>query len=89
MSLRLCELVISGALGDIRRADMVLAIPAPPDTNPRWSRDLAGGATMDLGCYVLDAARPRVTGTEGSATAPAFAVPHMDKAPPVRAPDPG
>jgi predicted dehydrogenase len=32
-------------------------LPAPPDTDPRWSRELAGGATMDLGCYVLDAAR--------------------------------
>jgi predicted dehydrogenase len=43
-------------LGDIRSVDLVVAIPAPPDTDPRWSRELAGGATMDLGCYVLDAA---------------------------------
>ena len=132
VNLRLRELVTSGALGDIRRVDLVLAIPAPPDTDPRWSRDLAGGATMDLGCYVLDAARhlglwinaaPQVvsvdvtmrapevdasmrvelaypggvaghcvwdmdagqrtmtwsvTGTEGAATSPAFAVPHTD-----------
>ncbi len=116
----------------IRRVDLALAIPAPPDTDPRWSPELAGGATMDLGCYVLDAARQlgswigaapgiviaratlrardvdasmrvelaypggvtghcvwdmdardrtmtwSVTGTEGVATSPAFAVPHMD-----------
>ena len=132
VNLRLGELVTSGALGDIRRVELVLAIPAPPDTDPRWSWDLAGGATMDLGCYVLDAARnlglwinaaPQivsvdatlrapevdasmrvelaypggvtgrcvwdmdaaertmtwtVTGTEGAAISPSFAVPHMD-----------
>jgi predicted dehydrogenase len=55
--LRLRELVTSGALGDIRRVDLVLATPAPPASDPRWSAELAGGATMDLGCYVLDAAR--------------------------------
>lgn len=132
VNLRLGELVTSGALGGIRRVDLVLTIPAPPQGDPRWSPELAGGATMDLGCYVLDAARQlgawigaapqivsavatlrapevdasmrvelaypggvtghcvwdmdagsrtmtwTVTGTEGVATSPAFAVPHMD-----------
>ncbi|MFF5082788.1 Gfo/Idh/MocA family protein [Actinoplanes sp. NPDC000266] len=54
---RLRELITSGALGDLRRVDLVLTTPAPPDSDPRWSRRLTGGATMDLGCYVLDAAR--------------------------------
>ena len=132
VNLRLCELVTSGALGRISRVDLVLTTPPPPDTDPRWSLELAGGATMDLGCYVLDAARQlgawigaapqivhadaalrapqvdasmrveltypggvtghcvwdmdaaerimtwSVTGTEGVATSPAFAVPHTD-----------
>ena len=56
VNLRLRELVTSGALGGIRSVDLVLAIPAPPSTDPRWSWELGGGATMDLGCYVLDAA---------------------------------
>lgn len=55
--LRLRELVTSGALGEIRHAEMVVAIPAPPDTDARWSFELAGGATMDVGCYALHAAR--------------------------------
>lgn len=54
---RLRELVISGELGVLRRVEIVLAIPAPADSDPRWSWELAGGATMDLGCYVLNAAR--------------------------------
>jgi predicted dehydrogenase len=57
VNLRLRELVSSGALGEIQQVDIELRIPAPPDHDPRWSLDLAGGATMDLGCYVLNAAR--------------------------------
>jgi GFO/IDH/MocA C-terminal domain len=51
------ELVTSGELGDPQRVEIELTIPAPPDSDPRWSLELAGGATMDLGCYVLNAAR--------------------------------
>jgi predicted dehydrogenase len=54
---RLAELVTSGELGDIQRVEIELTIPAPRDSDPRWSLELAGGATMDLGCYVLNAAR--------------------------------
>jgi predicted dehydrogenase len=128
---RLRDLVTNGELGDLQRVDIALAIPAPPDGDPRWSRELAGGATMDLGCYVINAARQvgrwigtppelvsaeatlrapevdasmrvelayggipghlhwdmdatdrtmtwTVTGARGTATSPAFAVPHLD-----------
>jgi predicted dehydrogenase len=54
---RLRELVTSGELGDVQQVDIKLSTPAPPDSDPRWSLELAGGATMDLGCYVLNAAR--------------------------------
>jgi predicted dehydrogenase len=54
---RLQELVTSGELGDVQQVDIELSIPSPPDNDPRWSLELAGGATMDLGCYVLNAAR--------------------------------
>jgi predicted dehydrogenase len=129
---RLRQLVTSGELGEIKRVDIELRIPSPPASDPRWSLELSGGATMDLGCYVINAARQvgrwlgevpslisaeailkkpdvdaamqvelaypsgiraqlhwdmnahnramiwTVTGTEGSAVVPAFAVPHTD-----------
>jgi predicted dehydrogenase len=54
---RLRWLVTSGELGEVEQVNIELTIPAPPDSDPRWSLELAGGATMDLGCYVLNAAR--------------------------------
>jgi predicted dehydrogenase len=54
---QLRELVTSGELGDVQQIDIELSIPSPPESDPRWSLELAGGATMDLGCYVLNAAR--------------------------------
>jgi predicted dehydrogenase len=54
---RLHELLDSGELGELRRVETRFAMPAPPDTDPRWSWELAGGALMDLGCYSLHAQR--------------------------------
>ena len=54
---RLHALLASGELGELRRVETMVAIPAPPDTDPRWSPELAGGALMDLGCYGLHALR--------------------------------
>ncbi len=54
---RLRELVTSGELGKVQQIEIELSIPGPPESDPRWLLELAGGATMDLGCYVLSAAR--------------------------------
>ncbi|MFC9841824.1 Gfo/Idh/MocA family protein [Streptomyces sp. NPDC127595] len=54
---RLHELLASGELGELRHVETLVAIPAPPDADPRWSLELAGGAVMDLGCYSLHALR--------------------------------
>ncbi|MFF8032223.1 Gfo/Idh/MocA family protein [Streptomyces sp. NPDC016626] len=54
---RLHELLASGELGELRHVEALVAIPAPEDTDPRWSLPLAGGALMDLGCYGLHALR--------------------------------
>ncbi|MBP8532256.1 Gfo/Idh/MocA family protein [Streptomyces sp. MK37H] len=54
---RLHELLDSGELGDPRHIEAMVAMPAPPDSDVRWSLPLAGGALMDLGCYSLHALR--------------------------------
>lgn len=54
---RMHALVESGELGRLRAVDAHLTMPAPPDDDPRWSLELAGGAVMDLGCYGLHAHR--------------------------------
>jgi predicted dehydrogenase len=48
---RAFRLAVDGELGEIRRVEARMAMPAPGDDDPRWSLDLAGGALMDLGCY--------------------------------------
>ena len=79
VSQRLHELVTSGALGHVERVEVVLEMAAPPDSDPRWSLELGGGATMDLGCYVVHAARqvgawtsgePRLVRAEATLKAP-------------------
>lgn len=50
---RAFQLAAAGDLGEIRRVEARMAMPAPGDSDPRWSLDLAGGALMDLGCYGL------------------------------------
>lgn len=63
---RLHEIVASGEIGEVRHVDALVAIPAPPDTDPRWSLELAGGAVMDLGCYSLHALRALAPWTGGA-----------------------
>ena len=70
LGLRLREVVRSGELGAVRRIVTTFRMPAPPDTDPRWSWELAGGAQMDLGCYALHlhrflGDRPRVVAAHG------------------------
>lgn len=50
---RVIELIRSGAIGEIRHIDNPLLNTDPGATDSRWQLNLAGGATMDLGCYSL------------------------------------
>jgi len=54
---RLHALLDDGELGELRRVEVRMLMPAPADDDPRWSLELAGGALMDLGCYGLHAHR--------------------------------
>jgi predicted dehydrogenase len=54
---RLHELLASGDLGELVHVETTLEIRDPGPRDPRWSLTLAGGATMDLGCYSLHAQR--------------------------------
>ncbi len=54
---RLQALLDSGELGELRRVETRFTVPEPPDDDPRWSPELAGGALMDLGCYSLHSLR--------------------------------
>ncbi len=54
---RVVQLVADGAVGEVRQVDCALTMPDPGADDPRWRLDLAGGSTMDLGCYSLSAIR--------------------------------
>lgn len=53
VALRLLDAVGSGEIGELRHVEVHMEIPAPADTDPRWSLPLAGGGLMDVGCYGL------------------------------------
>lgn len=50
---RLDELLRSGVIGDLVDASAVFEIHLPDRSNIRYQSALAGGATMDLGCYAI------------------------------------
>ncbi|MBV8134531.1 MAG: Gfo/Idh/MocA family oxidoreductase [Deltaproteobacteria bacterium] len=52
LAARVRELIRGGTLGRLRHLEGNFSVPLPA-TNIRYDWDLAGGATMDLGCYPL------------------------------------
>ena len=52
LAARVREIVRGGAIGKLRHVEGNFSVPLPPD-NIRYDWSLAGGATMDLGCYPL------------------------------------
>ncbi len=47
------EVVRSGEIGELKHIESAMCIPLPLPKDIRYRLDLAGGATMDTGCYAL------------------------------------
>jgi predicted dehydrogenase len=73
---RMREIVDSGALGRLRHVEATFCIPLALPGDIRWRLDLAGGATMDAGCYpvsmvrFLAGAEPEVVSAEARLARP-------------------
>jgi len=76
LAARLREVVDSGALGAVRHIEAHFCIPILRGSDIRYDYDLAGGATMDTGCYTihlirfLAGAEPEVVGARAKLLTP-------------------
>ncbi|AQT79162.1 oxidoreductase [Mycolicibacterium litorale] len=52
-ALRAEEIINSGELGTLRQVDVAFCFPLPKFSDIRYNYSLAGGATMDAGCYAV------------------------------------
>jgi predicted dehydrogenase len=57
LSLRVEEIIASGEVGKLKRVEAALCFPLPKFSDIRYNFSLAGGATMDAGCYAVHMAR--------------------------------
>src|SRR6516225_6788664 len=72
---RLVEIVRSGELGNIANIDVAFSAPLWRKGDIRYQLALAGGATMDMGCYPVSLLRllapgPRVTSADAKLSSP-------------------
>jgi predicted dehydrogenase len=73
---RAVEIVRSGELGALAKADVTFGAPIPyREGELRWTRERGGGALMDLGCYCVMALRT-VLGGEPAVAAAACTMEH-------------
>jgi predicted dehydrogenase len=57
LTLRVEEIIASGELGRLMRVETAMCFPLPKFSDIRYNYSLAGGATMDAGCYAVHMAR--------------------------------
>jgi predicted dehydrogenase len=76
LAARMLEILASGELGELRHVEAHLCAPLVNTKDIRYRLELAGGAAMDMGCYVLHFVRtfaggePRVTRAQPTLLAP-------------------
>ena len=76
MMLWALDIVASGELGAVERVETALCFPLPKPRDIRYRADLAGGATMDVGCYAVHQWRalagrePTVVGASAKSMSP-------------------
>jgi predicted dehydrogenase len=57
LTLRAEQIIASGELGRLERVEAAMCFPLPRFSDIRYNYSLAGGATMDAGCYAVHMAR--------------------------------
>jgi len=57
LAVRIGQIIASGELGKLERVEATLCYPLPKFSDIRYNYSLAGGATMDAGCYAAHMAR--------------------------------
>jgi predicted dehydrogenase len=57
LAARMKSIVDSGVLGAVKHVEATMCIPLPIPGDIRYRWDLAGGATMDTGCYTINLVR--------------------------------
>jgi predicted dehydrogenase len=82
---RVRQLVAGGTIGTVRHVEARMCFPLPKFSDIRYNLALAGGATMDAGCYALHALRTFGPGEpEVRAAAAKLRTPGVDRAMDVR-----
>jgi xylose dehydrogenase (NAD/NADP) len=54
---RIREILAAGRIGDVRLIRSAFSFPLPNRQDIRYSKELAGGSLMDVGCYCIHSAR--------------------------------
>jgi predicted dehydrogenase len=57
LAARMLDVIAEGKLGRVQRIETSMCIPLPVPGNIRYDYGLAGGATMDTGCYAVNMLR--------------------------------